>query len=129
MRRAATLEDRLQTRSPRAWLRHFESHAFPDALPEIGSRPPCSTPDRKPHLVEVNAKPGIAGIGSETKPASTGRLKIRRCITEMWTVPAREASRRLPASTEIEAALTGHATLCRGRNDATCASALASIHR
>jgi glutathione synthase/RimK-type ligase-like ATP-grasp enzyme len=76
------VEDRLRQLSHQI-AGHFESR-FPDALPELGLDFVLDV-DRRPRLVEVNAKPGIAGIGSETKlnewtPEEQG-------LHEMWTFP------------------------------------------
>ena len=58
------VEERLREASL-AVAGHFESR-FPDALSEIGLDFVIDQ-DRAPRLVEVNAKPGISGIGSERK--------------------------------------------------------------
>jgi glutathione synthase/RimK-type ligase-like ATP-grasp enzyme len=62
---------------------HFESR-FPDALPELGLDFVLDV-DRRPRLVEVNAKPGIAGIGSETKLNEW--TPEEQALHEMWTFP------------------------------------------
>jgi YheC/D like ATP-grasp len=79
---AIVIEDQLRQVSQRL-AGHFESR-FPDALPEIGLDFVLD-PDRRPHLVEVNAKPGIAGIGSETKLNEWPRED--QALHEMWTFP------------------------------------------
>jgi hypothetical protein len=62
---------------------HLESQ-FPGALPEIGLDFVLD-PDRKLHLVEINAKPGIAGIGSERRYLEW--TPEERSLHEMWTLP------------------------------------------
>jgi hypothetical protein len=76
------VEDQLRQVSHRL-AGHFESR-FPDALPEIGLDFVLD-PDRRPRLVEVNAKPGIAGIGSETKLFDW--TPEEQALHEMWTFP------------------------------------------
>jgi YheC/D-like protein len=63
--------------------RHLESR-FPGALSEIGLDFVLDT-DHRPHLVEVNAKPGIAGIGSERRYLEW-TLEEQE-LHEMWTLP------------------------------------------
>ena len=62
---------------------HFESR-YPGALPEIGFDFVLDG-DREPHLVEVNAKPGIAGIGSERRVFDW--TPDEKPLLEMWTLP------------------------------------------
>jgi glutathione synthase/RimK-type ligase-like ATP-grasp enzyme len=81
-RECLVVEDRLRQVSHRL-AQHFESR-FPDALPEIGLDFVLDS-DRMPHLVEVNAKPGIAGIGSETKLHEWAPEE--QALHEMWTFP------------------------------------------
>lgn len=81
-RESRVVEDRLRQIS-HGLARHFESR-FPDMLPEIGLDFVVG-PDRRPHLVEVNAKPGIAGIGSETKLFEWAPEE--QALHEMWTFP------------------------------------------
>ncbi len=52
-------------RVSRGLAEHLESH-YPSALPELGFDFVLDR-ERGLHLVEVNAKPGVAGFGSETK--------------------------------------------------------------
>jgi len=81
-RESRVVENRLREVSHRL-AQHFESR-FPDALPEIGLDFVLDA-DRTPHLVEVNAKPGIAGIGSETKLFNW--VPEEQALHEMWTFP------------------------------------------
>ncbi|MEO5616598.1 MAG: YheC/YheD family protein [Candidatus Eisenbacteria bacterium] len=76
------VEDRLREVSD-ALARHFESR-FPGALSEIGFDFVIDQ-DRAPRLVEVNAKPGIAGIGSERKVFDW--TDEERGLHEQWTIP------------------------------------------
>jgi hypothetical protein len=76
------IEERVRQISDRV-ARHFETR-FPDALPEIGLDFVLG-PDRAPRLVEINAKPGIAGIGSETKLFDW--TPGDQALHEMWTFP------------------------------------------
>jgi hypothetical protein len=62
---------------------YFESQ-FPDALPEIGFDFVIDQ-DRTTRLVEVNAKPGIAGIGSERKLWEWTAEEMT--LHEQWTMP------------------------------------------
>jgi len=79
---ARAVEDRLRQIS-HGLAGHLESR-FPDRLSEIGFDFVLD-PDRRPRLVEVNAKPGIAGIGSETKLFDWAPED--RALHEMWTFP------------------------------------------
>jgi glutathione synthase/RimK-type ligase-like ATP-grasp enzyme len=63
--------------------RHFESQ-FPGALPEIGLDFVIDA-QATPRLVEVNAKPGISGIGSERKVFDW--TEDERAVHEQWTMP------------------------------------------
>ena len=81
-RESRVVEDRLREVSHRV-AQHFES-LFPGALPEIGMDFVLDQ-DFTPHLVEVNAKPGIAGIGSERKLFDW--TPEERALHEMWTIP------------------------------------------
>ncbi|MEO5988362.1 MAG: YheC/YheD family protein [Candidatus Eisenbacteria bacterium] len=76
------VEDRLREVSG-ALARHFESR-FPDALCEIGFDFVIDQ-DRTPRLVEVNAKPGISGIGSEQKLFDW--TAEEQALHEQWTIP------------------------------------------
>ena len=58
--------------------------SFPGELPEIGFDFVLDR-DRVPHLVEVNAKPGIVGVGSERKLFDW--TPEERALHEMWTLP------------------------------------------
>lgn len=62
---------------------HLESR-FPGALPEIGFDFVLDTVG-DPHLVEINAKPGIAGIGSERRYLEW--TPEEQALHEMWTLP------------------------------------------
>lgn len=57
---------------------------FPGELPEIGFDFVLDA-DREPHLVEINAKPGIAGIGSERRYLEW--TEDEQALHEMWTLP------------------------------------------
>jgi hypothetical protein len=57
---------------------------FPGALSEIGLDFVLDH-ERRPHLIEVNAKPGISGIGSETKLFDWSDEE--RPLHERWTMP------------------------------------------
>ena len=76
------IEERLHAIS-HGLAKHFESD-FPDALPEIGFDFVIDH-ERRPHVVEVNAKPGIAGIASERKLFDW--TEEERALHEMWTYP------------------------------------------
>ena len=76
------VEDRLRETSHRL-AGHFAAR-FPDALPELGLDFVLDR-ERRPRLVEVNAKPGIAGIGSETK--LNDWAPEDQALHEMWTFP------------------------------------------
>lgn len=76
------VEDRVRQVS-HALAEHFETR-FPDALPEMGFDFVLDR-DREPRLVEVNAKPGIAGIGSERKLFDW--TPEEQALHEQWTIP------------------------------------------
>ena len=76
------VEGRLQDAS-HALAERFES-LFPGALSEIGLDFVIDQ-QRAPRLVEVNAKPGISGIGSERKVFDW--TVEERALHEQWTIP------------------------------------------
>jgi glutathione synthase/RimK-type ligase-like ATP-grasp enzyme len=76
------VEDRVRQVS-HALAGHFETR-FPNALPEMGFDFVLDR-DREPRLVEVNAKPGIAGIGSERKLFDW--TPEEQALHEQWTIP------------------------------------------
>jgi len=81
-RRAKAMEGRLREIS-HGLAQHLESR-YPGALPEIGFDYVLDR-DGEPHLVEVNAKPGIAGIGSERRFFDWAVEE--KPLHEMWTIP------------------------------------------
>ncbi len=76
------VEERLREVSD-ALARHFESR-FPNALCEIGFDFVIDQ-DRALRLVEVNAKPGISGVGSEHKLFDW--TAEEQAMHEQWTIP------------------------------------------
>lgn len=76
------VEERLREVS-RALAEHLES-LFPGALSEIGFDFVLDQ-NRAPRLVEINAKPGISGIGSERKLFDW--TEEERALHEQWTIP------------------------------------------
>src|SRR4029453_12937989 len=78
----AIIEERLRQVS-HALAGHLESR-FRDALPEIGLDFVLDR-DREPRLGEINAKPGIAGIGSETRLFDW--TPDEQALHEQWTFP------------------------------------------
>jgi hypothetical protein len=76
------IQERIQTAAH--GLAGLLESRFPGALSEIGFDFVLGT-DLRPHLVEINAKPGIAGIASESR-YSEWTLE-EQALHSMWTLP------------------------------------------
>ena len=81
-REGQAVESRLNALS-HGLARHLEAR-FPGALPEIGFDFVLDQ-DHEPHLVEVNAKPGIAGIGADRKLFEWTPEELP--LHDVWTRP------------------------------------------